>query len=259
MADAALETRDAAALRQRLTGWIAAQVRDAGLDGAVIGLSGGIDSAVVCGLAAEALGAERCLGLFLPIESSDDDARLARATASRFGVPAVTISLDETFRTLLRTLVGGDHAPGSAGRDDAAALARANLKPRLRMLALYYHANLRNAMVLGTGNRAERTVGYFTKWGDGAADAFPLADLVKREVRALAAELDVPREIIERPPSAGLWAGQTDEAELGFSYAQLDRYLLTGSSGDAAVDAAIRERAAGARHKLVPPPVAEPD
>jgi NAD+ synthase len=263
--------RHPARLREYLVDWLR-QVRSQGaMDGFIFGLSGGIDSAVVCGLAAEAVGAESCLGVVLPVESHPEDAELARQVADRFGVRVITVDLTQPFRTLVETLADYRERaarPGEAantppeGAGHAAtvdALALANVKPRLRMLALYYYANLLRYLVLGTGNRDEIAVGYFTKYGDGGADAFPLADLVKAEVRALARELGVPDAVVERPPSAGLWPGQTDEAELGFSYDQLDRYLLEGSSGDAAVDAAIRHRQDQARHKLSPPPAARPE
>ncbi|MFW6078795.1 MAG: NAD(+) synthase [Gemmatimonadota bacterium] len=265
--------RDAASVRRQLVAWIRDRVDGAGLRGAVVGLSGGIDSAVVCGLAAEALGPNRCLGIILPIESAAEDERLAREAAHAFDVETIELRLDPAFRALLDALAAGrersERVSGGTGDPDrqtapvvterAETLARANLKPRLRMLALYYYANLLGYMVLGTGNRAERTVGYFTKWGDGAADAFPIADLLKHEVRDVARLIGVPAEVVERPPSAGLWTGQTDEAELGFSYDLLDRYLETGTSGDPAVDAEIERRNTLSRHKLEPPPIAEPE
>ncbi len=266
--------RDPAFLRRYLVRWLRDVRADAGMDGFIFGLSGGIDSAVVCALAAEAVGAENCLGVILPIESLADDARLAQEVADRFGVCALVVDLGGPFRALVEKLA--DYRERAAGlgeatetpradatapgrKAEADAMALANVKPRLRMTALYYYGNLLRYLVLGTGNRDELTVGYFTKWGDGAADALPLGDLVKAEVRGLARELGVPQAIIDRPPTAGLWPGQTDEAELGFSYEQLDRFLLQGSSGDEAVDGAIRRRNEQARHKLEAPPIARPE
>jgi len=264
--------RDPARLHAQLVAWLRALHRESAVQGFVFGLSGGIDSAVVCGLAAEAIGPERCKALVLPIESPPDDAALALAVADRFGVRALTIDLSAPFRALLEALAADreraarpgevSHAPpaGVPGRPATAdSLALANVKPRLRMTALYYHANLLGCLVLGTGNRDELTVGYYTKFGDGAADALPLGDLVKAEVRALARELGVPDAVIERPPSAGLWPGQTDEAEMGFSYEQLDRFLLEGTSGVPPVDAAIRRRVETAAHKAGPPPAPHPE
>jgi NAD+ synthase len=183
----------------------------------------------------------------------------------------VAVDLDDVYGALLRELEahrervqrvarggGADSARGNAATEPVEAMARANVKPRLRMLSLYYYANLLGYLVLGTGNKAELTMGYFTKFGDGGADALPLGDLVKAEVRELARLLGVPREVVERAPSAGLWAGQTDEVELGLSYEQLDRFLLTGSSGDPAADAEIRRREAASRHKVQPALVARP-
>jgi len=274
-----MELRDAGELRRRLGGWLRHQVEGAGLRGVIFGLSGGVDSAVVCGLAAEVLGPERCLGIIMPAESIDEDARLAEAVAQAFDVPTLTIDLSKPFRELHTLLDGHVSAARRAARglgeqpDTSAAarageaaevaeagdaarvrLADANLKPRLRMVTLYYYANLLDYMVLGTGNRAEFTLGYFTKWGDGAADAFPLADLLKHEVWDLARELGVPDAVVDRAPSAGLWSGQTDEEELGLRYEQVDRYLSEGTSGDAGVDAEIERRYRASRHKVGSPP-----
>jgi NAD+ synthase len=276
VAEDARRPRDPAKLRPRLVEWLKAQVEASGLAGAVFGVSGGVDSAVVCGLAAEALGPDRCLGLILPIESAAEDERLAGEVTDRFGVASLRVDLERPFLTVIDTLADYQESasrlrrgvaqlprmPGSPAAletSDAAAVARTNLKPRLRALTLYYFANLLGYLVVGTSNRDERAVGYFTKWGDSAADVFPLGDLLKAEVRGLALELGVPDEIVRRTPTAGLYPGQTDEGDLGFSYDALDRYLLTGSSGDSAVDERIRERVRSARHKLQAPPLAHPD
>lgn len=260
--------RDPRHLRERLVDWLRRTVQDAGLEGVTFGLSGGVDSAVVAALCAEALGPDRCLGLIMPIESADEDARLARDVAEAYSIPTVELDLVESFHMLAdrlesqvepieRAVRGGgepETATAPARAESQERLARSNVKPRLRMIALYYYANLLGYMVLGTGNRAEFTLGYFTKWGDGAADAFPLADLLKHEVWQLAREMGVPSEIVDRPPTAGLWTGQTDEQELGFTYAQIDRFLAAGSSGDDEVDREIERRRRLSTHKLEPAP-----
>lgn len=268
-----IELRDPVELRRRLGAWIREQLAAARLRGVVFGLSGGVDSAVVCGLAAEALGPERCLGVVMPADSAPEDARLAREVATRFGVSAIELDLSNPVRVLRDALAGNRDAAraaaqgvgtGATGTGPAASapqeqLAQANLKPRLRMVSLYYYANLLDYLVVGTGNRAEFTLGYFTKWGDGAADIFPLADLLKHEVWSLARELGVPAEVVERAPSAGLWPGQTDEEEMGLRYVHIDRWLATGTSGDADVDREIERRHAASRHKVGTPPAARLD
>jgi NAD+ synthase len=205
-------------LADRIAGWIASQVEGAGLEGACFGLSGGVDSAVVGALLKRALG-ERCLGLLMPCGSDPGDLEDARLCGEAFGIETETVALDGPYRALCAAL------------PEATPLACANLKPRLRMATLYYYANKLSYIVAGTGNRTEIMVGYFTKHGDGGADVMPLGGLYKTEVRALARELGVPGRIIEKPPSAGLWEGQTDEEELGMTYEELDRVLAALESG----------------------------
>lgn len=214
---------DYSKLADDLSNWIAMQVKAAGLKGAVFGLSGGIDSAVVAGLARRALGKD-ALGVIMPCHSHPDDRAHALLCAGAFDLSVLEVDLGQTYDTLLSTLLTAapDISPDR--------MSKANLKPRLRMSTLYYFANVHSYLVLGTGNRSELTVGYFTKHGDGGVDAMPIAGLVKSEVRALAAELGVPQEIITKPPSAGLWDNQTDEGEMGLSYEHLDSYILTGEA-----------------------------
>lgn len=232
-------------LAHRIASWIARQVEGAGGSGTVVGVSGGIDSAAVAGLCRLALG-DRAWGLILPCHSDPEDVDDARAVAAATGIHTATVSLDTVYDGLLRALGGASWEvcaapPGAVPPGAAPAhvdrLARANLKPRLRMTALYYFANRHNLLVVGTGNRSESYVGYATKHGDAGVDIQPIANLLKREVRALAAALGIPQRIIDRPPSAGLWAGQTDEGEMGMTYAELDEYLATGSG-----PCALRER-----------------
>src|SRR5690606_8839997 len=174
----------------------------------------------------------------------------AALVAATFDIPVKTVDLTPIFETLVRVLgPAGDTDPGRQ------AMARANLKPRLRMITLYYHANLLGYLVVGTDNRAELELGYFTKFGDGAADLLPLASLLKREVRAVARHLGVPERIVTRPPTAALWQGQTDEEELGLTYEAIDRILAGegGSPEDVMRVEALRRASA---HKRSLPPIA---
>lgn len=129
-------------------------------------------------------------------------------------------------------------------------LSKANIRPRVRMTYLYQYAQINNLLVIGTGNLSECTVGYFTKWGDGACDINPMRFITKREVYILAKYLQVPECIINKKPSAGLWEGQTDEEELGIKYEQIDEFILNGTSGDEEVDKVIKIKNERAMHKL---------
>jgi len=196
-------------LSKQIALWMKKEVKKAGKKGIILGISGGIDSAVTAAIAKMAVG-KNVLGLIMPCGSVKDDIRLARLVANKFGIKKKEIDLGKVYRNFVKLSSG------------AKKLAKANLKPRLRMVTLYYFANSLDYIVAGTGNKSELNVGYFTKHGDGGVDILPLGNLLKREVRKLAVELDVPKEIIDRPPSAGLWHGQTDESEMGISYEKLD-------------------------------------
>ncbi len=186
------------------------QTKAAGAGGAVLGLSGGLDSATVAFLAAEALGPDRVLALILPEAgvTPEEDLEDARLVASILGVETKEIDISKILDRYSELLPTAEASP----------VVNGNLKARVRMTILYWHANLLGRLVLGTGNKTEIMLGYSTKFGDAAADIFPIADLYKDEVRELAKRLEVPRRIIEKAPTAGLWPGQTDEAELGISY-----------------------------------------
>ena len=205
----------------RLVAWLRDKVEEAGAKGAVFGLSGGIDSAVTAALCQRAFGSN-CLGLIMPCHSNPQDEQDARLAAEHLGIETRTIRLDDLYDRFLGLL----SVPGT----ETPELVKANIKPRLRMITLYFHAGLYSYLVVGTGNRSELKVGYFTKYGDGGVDLLPLGNLVKSEVRRLAELLQLPQRVIEKPPSAGLWQGQTDEGEMGFTYADLDRYILTGEA-----------------------------
>jgi NAD+ synthase len=238
-------------LADEIAQWIARHVRDAGLTGAVVALSGGIDSAVVSGLCARGLGVENVLGLILPIHSDPLDAVHAADVARTWGIAYHTIELGGVYEALRAALPEGSD------------LADANIKPRLRMIALYHHANTLRRMVVGTGNRSELMVGYFTKYGDAGVDLLPLAGLYKHQVRDLARELGVPTAIIDKPPSAGLWQGQTDEGEMGVSYDELDRVLHGIATGQdsgipTATEQRVRAMMRASEHKRQLPPIFQP-
>ena len=235
-------------LAEHLTDWIRAEVTAGDGRGAVFGLSGGIDSAVVAALAERAF-PHHALGVVMPCHSDPRDAEDGALVAHHFGVRSATVDLGPVYDLLLEQMA----SPTSDL--PACRLATANLKPRLRMTTLYAFANQLGYRVLGTGNRSEIAVGYFTKYGDGGADLLPLGSLVKSEVRDLARSLGVPARIIAKPPSAGLWADQTDEAEMGLTYEELDAYLLTGSASPA-VKAKVDAMNAASEHKRALPRIA---
>ncbi|MBM4433162.1 MAG: NAD(+) synthase, partial [Chloroflexi bacterium] len=212
------------------------------------GMSGGVDSSVVAVLCIRAF-PKNTLGLILPCHSIPEDVEHARMVADKFSIPTKTVVLDLIFDALLKIL------PVDRVENADRRMAEANIKPRLRMLALYCFANQLKYVVVGSGNRSELAVGYFTKYGDGGVDIMPIGNLVKKEVRELAKFLGVPQPIIDKPPSAGLWQGQTDEGELGFTYEELDRYLLTGKAAKE-LKARIEAMAAASEHKRQLPPVA---
>ncbi len=210
-------------LAQRLVSWLREQVEKAGCRGAVFGLSGGVDSSVVGVLCKRAF-PQTSLGVIMPCHSLKDDFDDAQAVALKFNILTITVTLDGVFDLLLKTL------PDLECEPNARKLAEANLKPRLRMTVLYYIANNLKYLVVGSSNKSELSVGYFTKYGDGGVDVMPLANLLKRDVVEMAHHLGIPEGIIAKPPSGGLWPGQTDEAEMGLTYRDLDCYLETGEA-----------------------------
>jgi len=246
--------------------WLKDRVTEAGSRGIVVGLSGGIDSPVVVGLSAMAMPG-RVVGVMLPCHSDPQDRIDAQIAADHFKVPAITIDLAPAYDTLLSDLrkavstLPREQQP-VATADEVDIKMRvpvANVKPRLRMTSLYFIANSLNYLVAGTGNRSELTIGYFTKYGDGGVDLLPIGRLLKSEVRTLARELNIPAPLIDKPPSAGLWQGQTDESEMGFTYADLESYLTTGPQTVApALGLKIERLARASEHKRSLPPTPEP-
>ncbi len=207
-------------MRKKIIIWLRKNIKEAKAKGVVIGLSGGLDSCVAAALAVEALGKKRVLGLFLPCRSQKQDLADAKIFARRFGIKAKIIDLSDSYDALLKVLPPADR------------MTQANLRPRLRMISLYYFARKLNYLVCGTSNKSELMSGYFTKFGDGASDLLPLGDLLKKEVRKLGEELKIPAAILEKPPTAGLWPGQTDEGDLGITYDELDDILARRESGE---------------------------
>ena len=238
-------------LPDQITAWLREQLAAAGADGFVLGLSGGVDSATAAALAVRAVGPPRVLGALMPCHSQPEDARLAHLVADTFGIPTVTVDLGGAYDALAAELPASEHR-----------LAAANIKPRLRMVTLYYLAQSRNYLVLGSGNRTEILVGYSTKYGDSGVDLLPTGNLYKTQVWELARQLGVPQQVVERPPTAGLWPGQTDEGEMGITYAELDRVLAAIEAGDTSgIEPAtlekVRRMIARSAHKRAMPPVFE--
>jgi NAD+ synthase len=239
---------DAERQAQKLVAWLQEKALAAGCRGVVLGMSGGLDSSVVAVLCHRAF-PQHTLGVIMPCHSLDEDKAHAEEVAEKFGITTTEVKLNSVFDAFLQIL------PDSQADPALSKLARSNLKPRLRMLTLYYIARQLNYIVAGSSNRSEITIGYFTKYGDGGVDIMPLGNLVKGQVRELARFLGIPRAIIDKPPSAGLWEGQTDETEMGLSYETLDRYILEGEAPEE-LRTRIEAMIAASQHKRSMPPIA---
>ncbi len=198
---------------ESIVSWMRNLVEGAGAKGIVLGLSGGIDSAVVAALGVRAFG-ENVLGIIMPCESIDKDEEDALSVARAINLKTIKVDLTETYRTLLKSSFNSENR-----------MAKSNIKPRLRMTILYYYAQDLGYLVASGSNASEFHLGYFTKYGDSGTDMFPLIEFVKSEVYQLASALGIPEEVIEKKPSAGLWEGQSDELEMGFSYDELENHI----------------------------------
>jgi NAD+ synthase len=231
---------------KQIADWLRTRVTTAGARGLVVGLSGGLDSAVAARLCQMATPGH-VIGVVMPCHSDPQDEADAQLVADHFGIPARRIDLEPTYAQFVADLrrafpIASVENDFSEEFNSRTRLPLANLKPRLRMATLYYVANSLNYLVAGTGNRSNVTIGYFTKYGDGGVDLLPLGTLLKSEVKVLGEELGVPSPILAKAASAGLWMGQVDEDEIGFSYADLERYLIRGPDGVAPAVALRLER-----------------
>ena len=205
-----------------ITEFIKQKVSEANTDGIVVGLSGGIDSTLSAYLACEALGKDKVFGIIMPSTTTPTDDKLhGIEIAQKLGIGYKEIAIDSILNEYL-----------SMTQLEEDELSIGNLKARIRMSIIYYYANAKNYLVSGTGNKSEILIGYFTKYGDGACDIEPIGDLYKNDVYELAKFINVPQEIIEKPPRAGLWNNQTDEEEIGMSYDLIDQILYLYTEKD---------------------------
>jgi NAD+ synthase len=259
---------DAGVARRVVAEFIRGQLRQAGFERAILGLSGGIDSGLVAYLVAEAIGADKLLCVLMPYRSSSPASRAdAEEVVRRLGCASTLVDIS----AMVDGYFGRDGEPAAAGPDglEASALRRGNLAARMRMSVLYDQSVPWRGLVVGTGNKTEALIGYTTLFGDSACAFNPIGDLYKSQVRQLAADIGVPEAIIRKAPSADLWPGQTDEAEAGFSYPVLDRLLFWRVDKRRSVeevvalgfDLALVERVdrmvAGAEFKRQMPPIAK--
>lgn len=216
---------------EELVAWLKESMKEAHCKGMLVGISGGIDSALVAFLIKKAC-PDASLGIILPILNQEEDLIDARQVIDASGIRDMTIDLTSMHRDLLATVQMQLKTEG-LWKDGFARMTDANLRARLRMATLYAVANNLGYLVVGTDNAAEYYTGYFTKYGDGGVDILPIANLNKGEVKELARYVGVPESVLTKKPSAGLWEGQTDEEEMGISYAVIDAFLAGEPVSDA--------------------------
>jgi NAD+ synthase len=251
---------DTGVARRIMVEFVRAQLAQAGFDRALLGLSGGIDSALVAYLAAEAVGPERLLCVLMPYRTSSPGSRTdAEEVVRRLGCASDLVDISPMV----------DAYFDAPDRRDASPVRRGNLMARVRMLVLYDHSVTWGGLVVGTGNKTETLIGYTTLFGDSASAFNPIGDLYKSQVRQVAAALGVPESIVRKAPSADLWPGQTDESEVGFSYAMIDRILfrlvdqrrsideVVADGFDRATVERVDRMVAGAEFKRQVPPIAK--
>lgn len=232
--------------------WIKINIENAKANGVVLGMSSGVDCSVVARLCQNA-GINTHL-ILMPYGEDMKNSKSysdAMELISKFNFDYHIFDIKPAVDSLQ---IRSDSEILKNANEASIELSKANIRPRVRMTYLYQYAQINNLLVIGTSNLSERTVGYSTKWGDGASDLNPIGMLTKREVYILAKYLQVPECIINKKPSAGLWEGQTDEEELGIKYEQIDEFILNGTSGDEQVDNKIRIKNERAMHKLKPIP-----
>ena len=225
--------------------WLKNKISNAKASGGIVGLSGGIDSALVSVLLHRAVG-NNMLAVMMPCHSQQQDLQDAMMLVQQFELPNITIDLSDTYDMFLKNFHNSEI--------NVTKLATANLKPRLRMMTLYLLAQSKNYLVCGTSNKAELTVGYFTKHGDSGSDLLPIGALRKEQVIETAKYLNIPESIIYKAPSAGLWPGQTDEKEMGLTYRDIDNFLKLCPIPES-VQKKIEEKMYISAHKREMPPV----
>jgi len=260
--DLSFSADELAAVREHVESFIEARMDAAGAERAVLGLSGGVDSTTTAYLAVDALGADAVHGLVMPGEVSDaDNMSDAERVAETLGIEYDVLEINPIVDEFLNAV------PEAEGDTVAVGNARA----RTRAVLNYLVANHESGLVLGTGNRTEAAIGYFTKYGDGAVDCHPLGNLYKQQVRQLAADLGAADDLVEKTPTAGLWAGQTDEEEIGMDYDTLDAIVALTIDGGVPPDATatiadttvenvehVRDLNAASEHKRHVPPAPDP-
>ena len=248
---------------EKIVKFIRERVEEADANGVAVGASGGLDSSVVLVLSVKALGAGRVVALVMPDSSITplQDTEHAVQLAKLLGVRYYVIDIRRIYSS---------YSDAMPFHTSDALIPNGNLRARIRMTILYYYANLKKLLVCGTGDKSEILLGYFTKYGDGAADLLPIADLYKTQVRELARRLDLPKSIVEKPSSPRLWPGQMAEEELGATYDEIDRILylhvelgkgvdeIVGQTGIGAEKVrSIVERFHRSEHKRRLPPIAK--
>lgn len=244
--------------RAILTDWIRTEVHRSGFQRGVVGVSGGVDSSLACALAAEALGADNVLAVRMPYKSSSPDSvEHAEQVVRALGVQEISVPITDMVDPLFERFPEADQ------------IRRGNVMARARMIVLYDQSAAFGGLVVGTGNKTEILLGYTTLYGDAACALNPLGDLYKTQVRQLARAMGIPDAIIDKPPSADLWVGQTDEGELGFTYAEVDRLLLLLVDGRYSIDDCVSagfdrsfveevsERIRRTQYKRILPPIAK--